>query len=130
MKLVVIETPFAAPTEDLRELNADYLKAAMLDSLDRGEAPYASHALYTQFLDDDIPGERRLGMEAGFAWGARADEIVVYTDLGISRGMREGIARALASGKHVEYRSLGAEWLMRGCGCPETAHRFAATVAA
>ena len=129
MKLVVIETPFAAPSEELRERNAEYLKAAMLDSLDRGEAPYASHALYTQFLDDDIPGERRLGMEAGFAWGSRADEIVVYTDLGISRGMREGIARALTSGKHVEYRSLGAEWLMRGSGLPSSLSKYS-TVAA
>ena len=124
MKLVVIETPFAAPSEELRERNAEYLKAAMLDSLDRGEAPYASHALYTQFLDDDIPGERRLGMEAGFAWGSRADEIAVYTDLGISRGMREGIARALANGKRVDFRSLGSEWFLRGSGLPPSLSKY------
>lgn len=129
MKLVIIETPFAAPTPELRDRNADYLRAAMLDSFDRGEAPYASHALYTQFLDDDVPKERRLGMEAGFAWGSRADVVAVYTDLGISRGMQEGIARAYAEGRHVDYRSLGAEWLLRGCGCPSTVTRYA-TVAA
>lgn len=124
MKLVVIETPFSAPTEELRDRNAAYLKAAMLDSLDRGEAPYASHALYTQFLDDDVPAERRLGMTAGFAWGRHADEIAVYTDLGISRGMREGIARALADGKRVDYRTLGTGWVLRGCGCDESLQRY------
>lgn len=126
MKLVVIESPFSAPTEELRQRNAEYLKAAVLDSLDRGEAPYASHAFYTQFLDDDIPGERRLGMEAGFAWGDKADEVAVYVDLGISHGMREGIAKALARGVSVDYRTLGAGWMLRACGCPESVQRFVA----
>lgn len=126
MKLVIIESPFSAPTEELRDRNAAYLKAAMLDSLDRGEAPYASHALYTQFLDDDVPEERRLGMDAGFAWGEKADEVAVYVDLGISHGMREGIARALASGKHVDYRTLGQAWMLRACGCPPEMLRYVA----
>lgn len=125
MKRVVIETPYSAKTWEDRDRNDRYLKAAMLDSLHRGEAPYASHALYTQFLDDDRPDERRLGMEAGFAWGASAEEIVVYTDLGLSHGMREGIAVALRRGQKVTYRSLGAEWVMRGMNVSETALRYA-----
>ena len=74
----------------------------------RGEAPIASHLLYTQpgILDDSDPEQRRLGMEAGFAWNELADATVVYTDLGISAGMREGIFRAVSAGRPVEHRSL------------------------
>ena len=106
-KLVVLESPYAGDVE----ANLTYLRACMADCLRRGEAPYASHALYTQpgVLDDTIPAERRLGMLAGFAWGALAARCVVYVDRGISNGMREGIARAEANGIGVEHRTL-AGW--------------------
>lgn len=124
MRLVVIETPFAGRTEAERQRNADYLKAALLDSLKRGEAPFASHALYPQVLDDDFPSDRRLGMEAGFAWGKKADAVIVYADLGTSPGMREGIVRAIGRGQQVEYRTLGSEWVLRACGCPDHIQRY------
>jgi hypothetical protein len=95
------------------------------DCLLRGEAPYASHLLYTQegVLDDNKPEERRLGMEAGFAWGralepadctnlARKAKRVVYTDRGISGGMAEGIKLANKMDQEVEYRKLGGQWAM------------------
>lgn len=109
MRLVVIESPFAGDIER----NLRYLRACMADCLRRGEAPYASHALYTQpgVLDDSDPKERLLGMEAGFAWGAKADATVAYEDLGISRGMIEGIYRAAIAGRPIEHRRLGGEWV-------------------
>jgi len=114
MRLVVIESPFAgdAPT---RLRNIAYLRAAMRDCLMRGEAPFASHGLYTQIgvLDDDVPSERALGISAGFHWGAKADATVVYSDLGITEGMRAGIANAISLGRPVEYRSL-PEWAIVG----------------
>jgi hypothetical protein len=56
------------------------------DSLLRGEAPIASHLLYTQpgVLNDQVADERRLGIEAGLAWLRAAKATVVYQDLGIS----------------------------------------------
>ncbi len=87
--LVLVESPFAGD----RERNARYLKAAMRDCIERGEAPFASHMLYTQFLDDDVPDERAAGIECGLAWGYHAALTVVYGDLGISEGMRYGIKR-------------------------------------
>lgn len=112
MKLVVIESPFAGDVER----NLRYVRAAIADCFRRGEAPYASHALFTQpgVLDDGKPEERKLGMEAGFAWGAKADLVVVYTDLGISRGMLDGAERAYERGTPVEYRRL--EGWARICG--------------
>lgn len=108
MKLVIVESPFAGD----RDRNLAYLRAALRDCLRRGEAPYASHGLYTQpgVLDDEVPAERALGMEAGFAWGAKADLVAVYTDLGLSRGMRAGVERASAAGVPLDYRRLGAPW--------------------
>jgi hypothetical protein len=80
----------------------------MRDSLLRGEFPFVMHLLYTQdgILNDDIPSERNLGIEAGLAWGKYASKTVVYTDLGMSPGMEQGIQRAKEEGREIEYRKL------------------------
>lgn len=102
--LVIVESPYAG---DILS-NERYARAAMADCLRRGEAPYASHLLYTQpgVLNDLDPAERKHGMEAGFAWGDMAERTIVYTDLGISSGMEAGITRAEAAGRPVERRTL------------------------
>lgn len=106
MRLVVIESPFAGNDEAARERNLQYLHHAILDCLSHAEAPFASHALYPQVLDDANPAERALGIEAGLAWACRADLTAVYHDLGISEGMWQGIAAAKAACRPVEFRSL------------------------
>lgn len=104
MRLVIIESPYAGDVAR----NVAYAKAAVRDCLERGEAPYASHLFFTQsdLLDDAVPAQRALGIEAGLAWGATADATVVYTDLGVSSGMKIGIERARAHGRPVELRTL------------------------
>lgn len=104
-RLVILESPYAGDVER----NVSYARACMADCLRRGEAPYASHLLYTQpgVLDDTIASERALGINAGFAWGEVAAARVVYTDLGISGGMTAGIAEAKRLGQPVEYRAIG-----------------------
>ncbi len=104
MRLVIVESPYAGDFEH----HVAYARAAMRDCLARGEAPYASHLLYTQpgVLRDHDPAERRLGIEAGLAWGKAAEATVVYDDLGISPGMQQGIDRAVAAGRVVEFRWL------------------------
>lgn len=101
---VIIESPYAGDVET----NLRYVRAAMRDCLKRGEAPFASHILYTQpgVLDEGIPEERELGICAGLLWGVLADKTVVYTDLGTSKGMHYGIQRAKLLGRPVEYRTL------------------------
>lgn len=108
MRRVVIESPYAGDIEQ----NLRYLRACMADSLSRGEAPFASHGLYTQpgVLDDSDPVERELGIKAGFAWRSAADATIVYTDLGITKGMQYGIDHAAESGRPIEYRELGRDW--------------------
>lgn len=109
MKKVILESPFAGDVER----NIRYARACVRDSLLRGEAPIASHLLYTQpgILDDDIPAERQHGIDAGLAWRTVSEGTVVYTDMGTSRGMQYGIDAARASGKSVEFRTLPASVL-------------------
>jgi hypothetical protein len=104
MKLVIIESPYAGDIA----ANVDYARACVADALARGEAPFASHLLYTQpgILRDEVPAERQKGIAAALAWYRGADAAVVYTDRGISRGMELGIATAKAAGKPIEFRTL------------------------
>lgn len=105
MTPVILESPYAGDIE----ANLTYLRACMRDCLLRGEAPFASHGLYTQpgVLDDDLPHDRARGIRAGFAWRKLTAKTVVYTDRGISGGMRYGVEHARDIGHPVEYRELG-----------------------
>jgi len=103
--LVLLESPYAGDVER----NLTYLRRALRDSLLCGEAPFASHGLYTQpgVLDDNVPAQRKLGIEAGQAWGRYAEYTVVYVDYGISQGMQYGIDRARDAGQWVDLRKIG-----------------------
>ena len=102
----VIESPFSAPTIEGLVRNVQYAMLAVRDSLNRGEAPYASHLFYTQMLDDNNAGERQLGMDAGLTICQHADQTAVYTDLGVSRGMEYGIETAKKAGRAIVERCL------------------------
>jgi hypothetical protein len=105
MRLVIVESPYAGDIE----ANIEYARRCVRDSLLRGEAPIASHLLYTQpgVLRDEVPEERQHGIDAGLAWRRVAEASVVYTDRGISKGMQYGIDAARLAGVPVEYRTLG-----------------------
>jgi hypothetical protein len=113
--LVIIESPYAGQSKIWpiafvqRWLNRRYARACMRHSILAGEAPIASHLLYTQpgILRDHVPAEREAGIEIGLQWGRIALVTAVYTDRGISRGMKYGIERAIKEGRRVSYRSLG-----------------------
>ena len=62
--LVIIESPYMGNVKS----NIAYAQQCMGDSLKRGEAPFASHLLYTQILDDTIPQQRMMGMQRAFEW--------------------------------------------------------------
>lgn len=108
LRRVLLESPFAHPDPQEHQLHLDYARAGLRDAILRGEAPMASHLLYTQplVLDDGVPDERRRGIDAGHAWLDVVDYVVVLIDHGISSGMRLGIQRAKDAGKRVEVRSL------------------------
>ncbi len=100
---VIVESPFAGGFS-----NVKYSRECIRDCLDRGESPFASHLLYTQkgVLDDSIPDERRKGIEAANGWLEVADYVVVYMDLGVTRGMLIGVTKAAKSNKPIHLRWL------------------------
>lgn len=103
--LTVIESPYAGDVET----NVAYARAAMADSLRRGEAPYASHLLYTQpgILDDKDPAQRELGIACGFEWARHAaTQTAIYLDLGWSSGMLKGIEAAERHGRTIVVRYI------------------------
>lgn len=104
MRRVIVESPYAGDIA----ANVGYARACIHDCLQRGEAPLASHLLYTQpgILRDEIESERWRGINAGLAWMELADAVVVYTDRGISPGMRHAIANAERLKRMIEYRTL------------------------
>lgn len=103
-RLVILESPYAGDTER----NVRYARACLRDSLQREEAPLASHLLYTQpgVLDDTVPEQRAMGIEAGLAWGPSAAATVAYLDLGLSSGVQAGIYRAVLEFRPVLVRRL------------------------
>ena len=120
---VILESPYAANAITLATVreHEEYGRRCLRDSLLRGEAPLASHLLYTQPIDgfhdggvvlnDAVPAERALGIEAGLAWGPLAEATVAYVDMGVSGGMLLGLERARAEHRPVEFRTLAD-------GCP------------
>jgi hypothetical protein len=101
-KVVLVESPYANNPESLR-----YLACCLLDSILRGEAPIASHALYPLALPEhckayDGKTGREIGLECRDALsnlgicsfdGKYEDDyeqitVVGYYDMGESHGMR------------------------------------------
>ncbi len=115
---VILESPYRGTTEEETQANIEYARQCLRDSLLRGEAPIASHLLYTQpgVLDDTKSEERQHGIDAGLIWGSAAERTVVYIDRGISHGMNYGILRADQEQRQVIFRSLyrNQEWFGKG----------------
>lgn len=104
MKRVILESPYAGDV--VRNIN--YARMCVKDSLQRGEAPIASHLLYTQegILDDTIENERIQGINAGLKWKEVADLQVFYIDYGISKGMQYGMDYAKEHNIPFETRKI------------------------
>ena len=116
MKRIFVCSPYRGDVA----ANVEVARAACREVLRAGDAPFAPHLLYPDVLDDDVPAERTLGIEAGRRWLAMSHEVLVVGP--ITAGMREEIATAEALGIPVRYaeppgalrtpeRSGFVEWL-------------------
>lgn len=101
-KRVVLESPYAGDVA----ANLAYARRCAHDCVMRGEAVVASHLLYPQFLDDNKPEERALGIALGLAWREVADYSVFYVDRGWSAGMLAALRTAEENGLSFEVRRL------------------------
>lgn len=109
MRLVILESPYAQNWRGFTvQQHEEYARAALRDCLLRGEAPIASHLLYTQpgVLDDLVPEQRKLGIAAGLEWRRVAEAAIFYADLGFSSGMLAALEAYRREGFPFETRYL------------------------
>ncbi|MCF6276408.1 MAG: hypothetical protein L3J07_01020 [Candidatus Magasanikbacteria bacterium] len=113
-KFVIVESPYKGDNPNWTDVdfNLAYLNLCLNDCFQRGEIPFASHAIYTLsgVLNDKVKKERIIGIESGLELGntlLRANGIkAIYHDIGMSKGMKEGHKQALDLGLRVELRRL------------------------
>lgn len=89
MRRIIIESPYKADFREGILANVHYARECVRSRVLAGDAPIASHLLFTQrgILRDDVPDERKLGIDAGLAWLPQAQAQVFFTDRGWSGGM-------------------------------------------
>ena len=93
--IVYICSPFSGAVDENIAAAQRYSRFAV----DNGCIPFAPHLLFTQFLDDNNPKERQLGLFFGNALMSKCAEVWVFGSI-ISVGMEAEIKRA----KWKDYR--------------------------
>lgn len=91
-KFVYICSPLRGDIKKNIEKARNYCRDAVL--LYPDVVPIAPHVYFTQFLDDNNPAERSLGMDNGIELLALCDEIWVFGIENTSAGMRNEIEYA------------------------------------
>jgi len=102
--IVYICSPYAGDIEKNVKAARSYSRFAV----DAGYIPFAPHLLFTQFLDDSNPDDRKLGMFFGNAFMSKCAELWVFGEL-ISEGMQAEIKRAKWKNIHIRYFTKNCE---------------------
>ncbi len=96
---LILESPFANTNPTIFNENYYYLcMCARKMMLEQGASPLFFHALYTQFLHDDIQEERNIGLFRSFNWHSDAHNKTYAIDRKISKGMILGAEDAIKKG--------------------------------
>lgn len=88
-KLVYICSPYHGDMEQNRQNAVEYCEYAA----QMGVTPLAPHTIFTQYLDDDVPSQREVGIRMGLELLKRCDEIWVFGPE-ITEGMKREIIQA------------------------------------
>jgi len=102
VKIAYICSPFSGDVAKNTENARRFCKFAVSE----GYLPLAPHLLFPQFLDDDCPEERELGLTFALELLGKADELWVF-GMYWSEGMRREIA--LATERDIPIRYLGED---------------------
>lgn len=97
-KVIYVASPLRGDYEKNMEKARRYCKVV----IDKGHIPYAPHLLFTQFMDDTIPEERKAGMAMGIEMLKKCDELWAFGKT-ISEGMAAEIELANNTGITVRY---------------------------
>ena len=100
---VYICSPYRGDTKKNAAAAIEYCRYA----IDKGVIPIAPHIYMTQFLNDDIPEQRELGLQIGLEALADCSEVWVFGDY-ISEGMKQEIVTALEAGQKVVIKHIPA----------------------
>ena len=93
-KLVYICSPYAGDTEKNIMRTREICRRIMTEKYP-DVIPIAPHLLFTQFLNDKNPDERKIGLRAGLSLLSFCDELWAFIpDSGPSEGMKEELATA------------------------------------
>ena len=106
--IVYICSPYAGDVETNVQKARRYCRFAV----DKGYIPIAPHLLFTQFLNDDNPKERQLGIFFGNAVMSKCSEVWVFGDR-ISDGMEAEIKRAKRKNYRLRYFNEDLEEVMK-----------------
>lgn len=106
--IVYICSPYAGDVETNVQKARRYCRFAV----DKGYIPIAPHLLFTQFLNDDSPKERQLGIFFGNAVMSKCSEVWVFGEH-ISNGMEAEIKRAKRKNYRLRYFNEDSEEVMK-----------------
>ena len=99
MKKIFVSSPLAGDYENNIKNAQKYCREVLL----QGYMPLAPHVYYTNFLEENNEVERQLGMDMGLRWLAECDEIWVFNQNGISKGMQVEIDMATKLNIPIKY---------------------------
>lgn len=100
MEKVYIISRYSAKTWHERRFNKEVTKYYCRRIAEAGKRPVAPHLFYTQFMDDDDPEARRLGLDFSIKDLDECDSfLLVIVDGVISSGMRGEIEHVTRTGK-------------------------------
>ena len=102
MKVIYV----ASPLSGNMELNQKRARVYCKYVKDKGFVPYAPHLLFTQFMNDEQEEDRKQAIIMNAEMLSRCDELWVFNDFGISKGMRAEIILADELKIPVSYVSL------------------------
>ena len=102
--IIYICSPFSGDVEGNVKAAQGYSRYAV----DNGYIPVAPHLLFPQFLNDDNPAERQLGLFFGNALMSKCSEVWVFGSI-ISAGMESEIKRARWKNYRLRYFTENCE---------------------
>lgn len=102
--IVYICSPFSGDVESNVKAAQGYSRYAV----DKGYIPITPHLLFPQFLNDNNPDERQLGLFFGNALMSKCSEVWVFGSI-ISAGMEAEIKRAKWKNYRLRYFTEGCE---------------------
>lgn len=101
-KLIYVCSPYRGEVER----NKKYARYAGEYLINRGDIPIIPHLYITEILNDDNPQERRKGMNICKQLIDKCEELIIFCNYGISKGMYEEIKYAEEHCKKISYLAL------------------------